>query len=155
MLAGLALALSDVPSHLMDEHALHRRVYERGGEQEVQFLLWERVRVLPVWLDGRLQILPWGRRRQESRLLPCTAWTSLATLESGGWGDVEVELVVIPATIALDRGVWYRVREGIRGVAVRDEKGRSVVYVLVEPASHYYEVMTRCPWMPVLLGDPI
>jgi hypothetical protein len=37
-------------------------------------------------------------------------------------------------------------------VAVRDEKGRDVVYVLVEPASLFSQVMTRSPWMPLLVG---
>jgi hypothetical protein len=55
----------------------------------------------------------------------------------------------------VDRGVWFAIREGVRGVAVRDEKGRDVVYALVEPASHYYQVMTRSPWMPVLVGERI
>jgi hypothetical protein len=63
--------------------------------------------------------------------------------------------VVIPATMGMDRGVWFAIREGVRGVAVRDEKGRNVAYVLVEPASHYYQVMTRSLWMPVLVGERI
>jgi hypothetical protein len=43
---------------------------------------WERV--LPVWLDGQLRIVRWGNRRGQSRHLPLTAWTSLATVEAGG-----------------------------------------------------------------------
>ena len=68
---------------------------------------------------------------------------------------LRAEPAVIPATLALDGGVWYKVRQGVRGVAVRDERGGVVVYPLVEPASHYYEVMTRSPWMPVLVGERI
>ena len=53
-------------------------------------------------------------------------------------------------------GVWFRVRQGVRGVVVRDEGGRPVVYVLVEEASHYYAVMTReRAWMPALIGQRI
>ena len=152
MFAGVALALSDLPVALVER----RRVYDRGGEREVQFLLHDRERVLPVWLDGQLQLVRWGNRRGQSRSLPTTAWTRLATLAEGGWGDREVAPVVIPATMGLDRGVWFRVREGVRGVAVRDEQGRPVVYVLVEPASHYYAVMTRgSDWMPSLVGELI
>ena len=51
--------------------------------------------------------------------------------------------------------MWFRVREGVRGVLVRDERGQPVVYVLVEPASHYYQVMTRSGWMPALVGELI
>jgi hypothetical protein len=57
--------------------------------------------------------------------------------------------------MGLDRGVWLRVREGIRGVVVRDDRGHAVVYVLVEPATHYYRVMTRSEWMPSLVGELI
>lgn len=57
--------------------------------------------------------------------------------------------------VGLDRGVWFRVREGVRGVMLRDEQGQPIVYVLVEPPTHYYEVMTRSEWMPALVGELI
>jgi hypothetical protein len=44
---------------------------------------------------------------------------------------------------------------GMRAVAARDERGAVAVYSLVEPASHYYRVMTRGQWMPVLIGETI
>ncbi len=155
MLRGVALALSEVPLELLEGECLRRRICERGGELEVQFLLPDRERVLPVWLDGRLQIIRWGTRRGQSRWLPCTAWSRMETLEGGGWAAYEPIPVVIPTTLGLDRGVWFRVREGIRGVVVRDEYGRPVVYALVEPATHYYKIMTRSEWMPALVGEVI
>jgi hypothetical protein len=155
MFAGVALALSELPEELVGRHGLRWRLHHRGGEPEVQFLLREAERVLPVWLDGQLQVLRWGNRRGQSRALPCTAWTWLATLEAGGWGDREPVPAVVPATLGLDRGVWFRLREGVRGVVVRDERGRPAVYTLVEPASHYHQVMTRSAWMPVLVGELI
>jgi hypothetical protein len=153
MFAGVSLAVSELPEELVERHGLHRRVYDRGGEREVQFLLGDVEPVLPAWLDGRLSVLRWGNRGQ-SRALPRTAWTWLATLEEGGWAH-EVVPVVIPATLGLDRGVWYRIRQGVRGVVVQDERGSLVVYPVVEPASHYYAVMTRSVWMPVLVGERI
>ncbi len=155
MFSGVAFALSELPAELIERHGLQRRVCARGGEPEVQFLLRDCERALPVWLDGRLQILRWGNQRGQSRNLPCTAWTWLTTLQEGGWGDRETVPVVIPASMGLDRGVWFRIREGIRGLSVRDEEGQPIVYVLCEPASHYYQIMTRNPWMPVLVGERI
>jgi hypothetical protein len=38
---------------------------------------------------------------------------------------------------------------------VRDEQGRPHVYMLTEPASHYYNVMTKADRMPVLIGERI
>jgi hypothetical protein len=151
MIAGIAIAYSGLPVELIARHGLRGRVHDRGGEPEVQFLLHAAERVLPVWLDGRLQIVQWGNRRGQGRGLPCTAWTRLETVAAGGWGDREVVRAVIPATMGLDGGVWYRVRE----LLVRDNSGAPAVYVLVEPASHYYQIMTRSAWMPVLVGERI
>src|SRR5262245_23199387 len=155
MFGGVALALSELPEELVERHGLRCRVHERGGEPEVRFLYRKGERVLPVWLDGELQIVRWGNRRGRNRRLPCTAWTWLETVGGGGWAALEPAEVEIPATMGLDQGVWYQIREGVRGLVVRDEKGEPVVYVLVEPASHYYRVMTRSAWMPVLIGERI
>jgi hypothetical protein len=111
-------------------------------------------RVLPVWRNGRLEILRWGNRRGESVLLLCTAWTQLDTVQGGGWSERGIKLVVIPATMGLDKGVWYRIHQGIRGLVVLDERGGPRVYVICEPSSHYYQIMTRgSRWMPVLIDE--
>ena len=156
MFSGTALAFSELPLDLMTRHGLERRIHDRGGEREVQFLLADGERLLPVWRDGRLEIASLGQPPRREPQLPCTAWTQLGTVESGGWGDRGVEPVVIPATMGLDRGVWYRIRQGMRGLVVADEHGEPRVYVICEPASHYYQVMTRgSRWMPVLIDERI
>jgi hypothetical protein len=156
MLSGLALALSELPLELMARHGLERRICDRGGEREVQFLFSDAERILPVWRDGQLEVLRWGNRRGESAQLPCTAWTQIDTVEYGGWGGRPVEPAIIPATMGLDKGVWYRVRQGMRGLVVYDEGGRPRVYVVCEPSSHYYQIMTRgSRWMPVLIDERI
>lgn len=76
-------------------------------------------------------------------------------MEAGGWSRWEAEPVVIPATMGLEGGVWYAIRQGVRGVLVRDEQGKPVAYVVCEPASHYYRVMTKSERMPVLIGERI
>jgi hypothetical protein len=82
-------------------------------------------------------------RRGESARLPYTAWTQTDTVEDGGWGECLVEPVVVPAMMGLDKGVWYQLRQGIRGLLAHDEDGNPCEYVLCEPASHYYQIMTR------------
>jgi hypothetical protein len=76
-------------------------------------------------------------------------------LAAGGWASWRPELVDIPATYCLDGGVWYRVRQGVRGLLVQDEEGESAAYVLCEPATRYYRVMTRSERMPVFIGERI
>jgi hypothetical protein len=41
--------LSELPSELIARHALGRRIHDRGGEREVQFLFADAERLLPVW----------------------------------------------------------------------------------------------------------
>ena len=38
---------------------------------------------------------------------------------------------------------------------VPDERGIAVAYMICEPASHYYQVMTRSSRMPVLIEEKI
>ena len=89
----------------------------------MQFLFADAERLPPVWRDGRLQVLCWGNRCGERAQLPCTAWTQMGTVENGGWRDRRVDPVIIPATMGLDRGVWYRIRQDIRRLVVADERG--------------------------------
>jgi hypothetical protein len=52
-------------------------------------------------------------------------------------------------------GGWYLIEQGIRGLRVPDERGLAVVYMVCEPASHYYRIMTGSPRMPVLIDQRI
>jgi hypothetical protein len=153
MFGGIALSWSALPLEMLEQDDLRRRIHERGGEREVQFLFRDHTPILPVWHEGQLQLMAWGNRRRESRRLPCTGWTWLATVEAGGWSCCQAEPIDIPATMGLENGVWYQVRQGIRGLLVRDEQGTPRVYMICEPASYYYRVMTRSHWMPVLIGE--
>jgi hypothetical protein len=155
MLTGIALAVADIPLVLIEQEHLEPRRHERGGEAELQFLLCDAERLLPVWHEGRLQLVRWGNRRGESRALPLTGWARLETWAGGGWGRWRPAGVFIPATLGLNGRVWYGICQGVRGLLVRDEAGLARVYPLVEPASHYHAVMTRSDWMPVLIDKRI
>ena len=155
MCTGIAVAASELPVELIAQHGLARRVHERGGEQEVRFLYRDRRPRLPIWREGRLQIVRWGNGCGHSRFLPRTGWTWRATIDDGYWRAMTPMRVEIPATVGLDRGVWFRIRQGIRGLLVPDERGAAVVYMICEPASHYYQVMTRSNRMPLLIDEKI
>ena len=122
MLTGLALPLSELPLDLIALHGLARLIHERGGEREVQFL-FAAERLLPVRHDGQLIIARWGTRRGECRRLPLSGWTWRTSVEAGAWTESGAERVVIPARLALDRGIWVVVREGIRDCWSRTNTG--------------------------------
>lgn len=154
MCTRIALGWSVIPTELKGP-ALRRRVYHREGKREVQFHYEDRRPKLPIRRDGRLQFVRWGNGRGQSRHLPRTGWTWLETVESGYWSQIGGIAVEIAATFAYDRGVWYHVRQGIRGLLVPDERGWAVCYMICEPSSHYYQIMTRNDRMPVLIGERI
>jgi hypothetical protein len=155
MCTAIALAYSELPVSLIEAHGLEDRVHDRGGQKEVRFYWQASPTLLPVWCHGRLQIVRWGNKERAERKLPPTGWTWKETVESGRWSVLEPEPVVIPATFGLMNGVWFKVKQGMRGLLVRDRTGNSVVFLLSEPATRYYQVMTRSDWMPVLIGEVI
>jgi hypothetical protein len=132
---------------------LPRRAYRRGERVEYRFLCTDRRPCLPIVRDGRLFLARWGNTRGQSRFLPRTNWTWLETVRRGGWQGSGAEMVEIPATFGLERGRWFRVTQGIRGLLVPDERGWAVAYMICEPSSHYYKVMTRAERMPAFIDQ--
>jgi hypothetical protein len=126
----------------------------RGGRHEKRFYCWDSEPLQPAWFEGSLQIVRWGGRRRGGALPP-TGWTWRATVEAGGWAPLAAEPADLPATFGLDGGVWFSIRQGARGLVVRDADGEPVAYRLIEPATRYSQVMTRSDRMPVLIGEVI
>ena len=155
MYTGIALAFSELSTELIQKHQLDRRIFARGGEQEIRFLTHQAERLLPIWHQGQMRLVRWGCRRGDSKILPCNVWTWKASVEAGRWADWHGESVEIPATLGLENGVWFRILQGIRGILARDSQGVEAVYMICEPATHYYEIMTRSKRMPVLIDELI
>lgn len=153
MCFGIALPIDDVPEELVLRYPQRVAVREPGAARELRFTFRDPVAELPVWHDNRLEILAWGNRDDLRSRLPRTGWCRQESLEAGRWSRLRPELVEIPAALGLEKGVWFQITEGIRGVLVLDEQARQHVYMLTQPASHYYQIMTRHDRMPVLLGQ--
>src|SRR5581483_12352394 len=112
MIRSISLAYHSLPLELILRHDLGGRVYDRGGEREVQFRWSHLPRLLPVWDEGRLRLVAWGCRRGESRRLPPCGTTWAATVEAGGWGGQAHRPVDVPASLLCDGQVWTLIREG-------------------------------------------
>jgi hypothetical protein len=157
MCSGISLSWRELPAALIEQHRLHDReiVRHEGAEREIRFLFRDPHPLIPTWSGHELGIYEWGNRSNKKSRLPRTGWIRMETLEAGDWRWLNPEPVDIPATLGLDRGVWFQIKEGLRGILVRDEKNQPHVYMLTEPASHYYQVMTRNNRMPVFIGATI
>ena len=155
MCVGVALAHSELPLLLIERGGLDERLHDRGGEKEVRFYWRASPALLPVWCHGRLQIVRWGNKDRAERKLPPTGWTWQETIEEGRWSALAPEPVIIPATFGLMHGVWFKVKQGMEGLLVRDPEENPVVFMVCQPTTRYYQVMTRADWMPALLGEVI
>jgi hypothetical protein len=111
--------------------------------------------ILPVIHAGQLVIYEWGNRSNPQTKLPKTGWCRKESLDAGKWRWLHPEPVDIPCSFGLEKGVWFQITEGIRGVLVRDEAEAPHVYMLTEAASHYYQIMTRHDRMPLLIDQRI
>src|SRR5688500_10699428 len=102
MLQAVALSRHALPLQVLELPEVQRRLYDRGGEPEVQFHYRDPVPVLPVHHEGLLKLVTWGnRRRGGSPFLPCTGWTTLATVGAGGWDQFGAAEVEVPAYLGL------------------------------------------------------
>ena len=83
MCVGVALAISEIPVLLIEQHGLMERVHDRGGDREARFLWRAHPTVLPVWWNGRLHVVRWGNRDRRVQKLPPSGWSGEETVESG------------------------------------------------------------------------
>ena len=153
MCFGIALPIDTFPEELVRQHQHRISLREPGDVRELRFLFRDPQAELPAWHGNQLAIFPWGNREGNGSRLPRTGWCRQESLESGRWRYLHPEPVDIPAALGLEKGVWFLITEGIRGILVRDEHDMPHVYMLTQPASHYYQIMTRHDRMPVLLGQ--
>ena len=148
---GLAVRYSDLPVELIKRHNLARLVHERGGEREVRFLRQVPNAVLPIRHDGQLRIVSWGCRTGK---MPRSGYTWLKSVEAGEWTVYGAEAIDIPACLGLQNGVWFRIQQGARGLLAK-VGGDEAAYMIVEPSSYYYKIMTHSERGPVLIGERI
>jgi hypothetical protein len=157
MCAGIAVERRAIPDELVEKYSLKDRIVTRseGSEPELQFHFRAKVPLLPVRIGNQFDIVLWGNRDDKASRLPHTGWCRTESIEAGKWKYLHPVEVEIPCSYGLEKGVWFQITEGMKGILVKDEKGVPHVYMLTQPASHYYEVMTRHERMPVFIGKGI
>src|SRR5437588_530980 len=114
--------------------------FERTGQ--VRSLYWQKAEpVLPVVEMGEEEeplpetetVMLWGNR-DKSAPFPQTGWARVESLEAGKWSHMRPQPVLIPVTHGVEKGNWFEIEHGIRGVMVR-KGGDQRVYMLTDEAS--------------------
>ena len=157
MCKGISILKARLKQELFEQYELAHRVTMRGEDTdpELHFMYTDPVVQLPVVHDGQLVIYEWGNRGNKESKLPRTGWCRNESLQAGKWRWLSPEPVEIPADFGLEKGVWFQINQGMRGIVVRDEIQQPHVYMLTQQASHYYQTMTKHERMPILLGQEI
>ena len=97
------------------------------------------------------QLFLWGNRNKDLPL-PATGWARLESLVAGKWDYLRPTPVVIPVTYGVEKGKWFSITKGIRGVLV-ERDGLQRVYMLTEEAAPDFMNVTKHPRMPVLIAQ--
>jgi hypothetical protein len=159
MCRALAILKNRINLELIEEYNLRSHVRQRSdaAEEEIVFDFADRSHEprLPVLHDGQMLIYDWGNRGGRVPKLPKTGWCRQESLQAGTWRWLEPEPVVIPAQFGLEKGVWFSITDGVKGVVVLDQQKHPHVYMLTQEASTYYRNMTKHDRMPVLVGEQI
>ncbi len=158
MCAGLSVERRAIPNELIKKYRLEDRIVKRqeGAEEEIHFQFYRSpMALIPAYYGGQLDIFEWGNRSNKTTKLPKTGWCRTESLEQGKWKYFYPEEIDIPASFGLEKGVWFQITEGMKGILVKDEADKPHIYMLTKPASHYYEVMTRHDREPIFIGNSI
>ncbi|MFT3881016.1 MAG: hypothetical protein QM703_15310 [Gemmatales bacterium] len=155
MCDAIALSLRELPAHYHQHSAIRSRLMGRGGDEEVQFFYDRKPYppLLPIILEDQFRIVRWGNRQRHSKVLPWTGRVEIQDVEQGCWQNIDAQEVVIVASAALHRGVWFPILQGIRGLFVIDEKKVPTVFMLMGEPTDYYRIMTKSKTMPLLVDD--
>lgn len=96
---------------------------------------------LPVHAkDGHIELLPWGRRKEQAGQLPLGGWARLDSIYAGRWDKWFPVPVKIPVKSFMEKDMeghshWYDLTKGqwIQGLVARDAHERRIYVVTVEP----------------------
>jgi len=157
MCKGISILKNRLRQELFEMYELAQRLGTRGeaAPPELHFMYTDPVVQLPVMHHGELEIYEWGNRGNKESKLPRTGWCRQESLEAGKWRWLAPEPVEIAADFGLEKGVWFHINHGLRGILVRDEVDQPHVYMLTQSASHYYQTMTKHERMPLLIDQEI
>jgi len=120
-----------------------------GDEVRVYFA--KKDPLLPIHYRGNNRLVSWGNKLNNK--VPRSGYCKLESLESGKWQWFNPEPVTILASVGLTNGVWFQIRQGIKGVLIKDNQGVYHVYILMTPSTHYFKIMTGADRMPVLINQ--
>ena len=127
-------------------------VYFKDGDEVRRMYFPNPNAVLPVLTsEGKIQLLPWGRRQKQPGQLPITGWARLDSIYTGRWDKYFPKPVKIPVLSYMEKdhegqGHWYDLQKGqfIQGLLARDGNERRVYVVTIDPEMEDAKFIVAC-----------
>lgn len=116
-------------------------VYYSHRGQDIRVYFQNPKAMLPVRTrSGTVELLPWGRRRNQRGELPLGGWVRLEAIYAGRWDRWFPVPVKLPIRQFMEKDLegrthWYDLTRGqwIQGLVARDGHEQRVYVVTVEP----------------------
>jgi hypothetical protein len=144
MLTAVAIRRDVIDPDLFHCDPLGQLVRDSPNEADLLFHYSEPCALLPVLHRDRIVLARWGCRRNESRVLPCTGWTTTGTAAAKCyWRSVGGVAVIVPADLGFEGGEWVKLRRPVRAVLAYDERGQPHAFIARESADVNCDVVKR------------
>ncbi len=132
-------------------------VFYMHKSEENRFYFPNPKAVLPVKnKQGEIQLIPWGRRKNQQGALPLGGWARLDSIYAGRWDRYFPVPVKLPISQFMEKDVegtshWFDITKGkwIQGLIARDNHEQRVYVVTVEPE---IEDAVHERWPRILVG---
>ena len=113
--------------------------------------------LLPVITnEKKIELLPWGRRKEQSGILPKGGWARLDSVYAGRWDKWFPIPVKIPVKQFMEKDIqgnshWFDITKGqfIQGLIARDKYEQRVYVVTITPE---FEDAVHERWPRILSG---
>lgn len=153
MCGGIRFRYDPMLESSLDEFFPAEQIERFRSTGMVETVFWQARPMLPVLIDGAIQLFDWGNR-DDAIKLPKTGWVRAESLAEGKWRYLSPREIVIPALAGVEKKVWFGIAHGLRGFLVRrGELAR--VYMLTIPPSPEYQALTGHDRMPALIDQAI
>jgi hypothetical protein len=116
-------------------------VYYNSAGQDVRVYFPNPKALLPVITkEKKIEMLPWGRRKEQSGHLPLGGWARLESIYAGRWDKWFPIPVKLPVKQFMEKDIqgashWFDLTKGqfIQGLIARDKYEQRVYVVTITP----------------------
>ena len=116
-------------------------VYYTMDGQDIRVYFPNPKALLPVKMKNKnIEVLPWGRRKEQMGVLPLGGWARLDSIYAGRWDKWFPKPVKLPLKSFMEKDIecqshWFDLTKGqcIQGLIARDKYEQRVYIVTITP----------------------